>query len=66
MQIIDSKAIFGIFGTITTWMISLIESGLAEKIIVNPSIVSATAVAIYMLVKAYNEYQKGKIEREQM
>lgn len=66
MQIIDSKAIFGIFGTITTWMISLIEGSLTETIIVNPSIVSATAVAVYMLVKAYNEYKKGKIERDQM
>lgn len=66
MQIIDSKAIFGIFGTITTWMISLVEGGLAEQVLINPSIISATAVAIYMLVKAYNEYKKGKIEREQM
>lgn len=66
MQIIDSKAIFGIFGTVTTWAISTIESTIAEQVLINPSIVSATAVAVYMLVKAYNEYKKGKIERGEM
>ena len=66
MHIIDGKAIFGIFGTVTTWALSTIEGMIAEQVLINPSIVSATAVAVYMLVKAYNEYKKGKIEREQM
>lgn len=66
MHIIDSKAIFGIFGTVTTWALTLVESSIGEQVLINPSIISATAVAVYMLVKAYNEYKKGKIERDQM
>lgn len=60
---IDVKTLIGILGTVTTAMMTWFQ----EVIVFAPDyipLIPAVPTAMYMLVKAYNEWQKGRIERE--